>query len=211
MTQLQTTDLDRLRHCEDVIDRTKRAAWEFVRALKEIKDGELWRASPAPDGEAGYVNFDDYCQRNPKLRFTKNYANRLLRGLEVQDAMPIGTELNEAQARELAKVPEEKRKEVYEAAVRDKDGRPTAGAIREAADRLEDEPEEEAEPIHCPNCGNTEVDEDGDCAACREPHVIEATGFGVDIEKDIAKRRKQYDVSADVAKIILGNIVERLK
>ncbi len=35
----------------------------------------------------------------------------------------------------------------------------------------------------CPNCGATEVDEDGDCAKCHEPHVA-----GEDIKADNAPK-----------------------
>jgi hypothetical protein len=34
----------------------------------------------------------------------------------------------------------------------------------------------EAGPPVCPNCGSTEFDEDGDCAACLEPGVIAKDG-----------------------------------
>jgi len=133
--------LDRLRECEAVINRTKKSAWDFVRALKEIKDDGLWHEAVAPPSESSYVNFDDYAQR--RFGFGRNYANRLIKGLEIQVAMPIGTDLNESQARALGKVPTDDRQRVYEAAKEFAgDGPVTAKLIAEAAQGVKESEEE---------------------------------------------------------------------
>ena len=51
-----------------------------------------------------------------------------------------------------------------------------AAADQENA-RLRDE-REASHKTTCPNCGSTEVDEDGDCAKCREPKVASKKGKG---------------------------------
>jgi len=130
MTTQSLSPLDRLRTCEAVIERTKGSAWDFVRALKEIKEDGLWHEATAPKGEADYANFDDYAQR--RFGFGRNYANRLLKGLEVRDSVPIGTDLNEAQARELGKVPPENRERILDAAKKIGGGTVTAETIRKA-------------------------------------------------------------------------------
>jgi hypothetical protein len=141
MTHLTTNS--RLKECERIIERTKASAWEFVKALREIKDDQLWKEAAIPTGEAEYANFDDYAQR--RFGFGRNYANRLIKGLDVIESVPIGTELNEGQARELAKVPKDDREKVLDWAAEKAEGKPfTAKAIREAAaEVLEAEPEEE--------------------------------------------------------------------
>lgn len=50
-----------------------------------------------------------------------------------------------------------------------------AGAVKLLAkprpEPVPETPTEESSSIACPNCGSTTVDEDGDCAECREPAV----------------------------------------
>jgi hypothetical protein len=145
--QAFVSELDHLRHCEAIVDKGKSTFLEVGNALLEIKTGKLWKHADAPDGEAGYASFDDYCQR--KHQFTKNYANRLIGGVELVKTMPIGTEINEAQARELRKVPEDQREAVLNWAKEKADGKPvTASGIARAAEEymeveLEEEDDEE--------------------------------------------------------------------
>lgn len=60
----------------------------------------------------------------------------------------------------------------------------------------EPETKPETAPGVCPNCGSTEVDEDGDCGKCHEP---KATGKNTKAEKPRAKKAK-----ADKPKRISG-------
>jgi hypothetical protein len=141
--------LDRLRECERIVKRGSKTFMEVGNALAEIRDGKLWREAQAPNDEAGYASFDDYTQR--RFGFSKSYASRLISGLKAVEKLPIGN-INEAQARELAAVPAESRKEVYDAASEATDGKPTARAIREAAERLQSDsnapaPEDDSEPV----------------------------------------------------------------
>jgi hypothetical protein len=135
--------IDQLRQCEKIIKQHSKAAWEFVRALREIKENGLWKlATPAKEeGNAEFVNFDDYCQR--RFEFSKNYANRLISGLKTVEAMPVGTDLNERQARELKKAPEDKQADAIERAKEIVGKGPlTAKVIREAVQEVIDADDE---------------------------------------------------------------------
>ena len=48
----------------------------------------------------------------------------------------------------------------------------------------------ESTPGVCPNCGSTEVDEDGDCAKCREPNVADKEATSDKAKKPRAKKAK---------------------
>ena len=54
--------------------------------------------------------------------------------------------------------------------------------------------ETDAKPVPvlgtCPNCGATEVDEDGDCAKCREPNVADKEATSDKAKKPRAKKAK---------------------
>jgi hypothetical protein len=56
-----------------------------------------------------------------------------------------------------------------------------------SAPTSEPEAKPETAPGVCPNCGATEVDEDGDCAKCHEPHVA---GKDAKAKKPRAKKAK---------------------
>jgi len=100
-------------------------------------------------------------------------------------------------------------------------------APEEAVQPVDDEPasEEDADdtPPPCPNCGCTDVDEDGDCAKCHEPKVRgdadegEAptkpvnTTFEV-LEAIVDQWRDQYDVTSDsVAAAMLENLATKIR
>jgi hypothetical protein len=68
-----------------------------------------------------------------------------------------------------------------------------------AAPTGEVEPEPAVAPVVCPNCGSTEVDEDGDCAKCHEPNIA-----GKKPEPTKAKRTQPKKVKADRPKRLSG-------
>ena len=138
------SELDHLRHCEGIIAKGKATFLEVGNALLAIRSNKLWKNAEPPQGESDYANFEDYCQR--KHQFGKSYASRLIGALEVE-SVTIGNKMNEAQARELRKVPEDKREAVVER-TREKSGDKalTAKGIRETAEEAtEEEPDIEPE------------------------------------------------------------------
>jgi hypothetical protein len=140
-----------------ICDKIKDRAEGLRKLLVELHDGKGWSA-------LGYDTWAECCEK--EFRYSKSYANRLIKAEAISEQVtPIGTTLTESQARELSKVPEEKRQAVLDSAAESVGDRPlTAKAIREAA------------VVHCPNCGSTEADDDGDCATCHEPDIeVEAT------------------------------------
>jgi hypothetical protein len=79
----------------------------------------------------GYGTFEAYCQQ--RWQMSRAHAYRMIEAAEV--VSPIGdTDLplpaNEGQARELARVPEPDRAEVWAATVERTEGKPTAAAGR---------------------------------------------------------------------------------
>jgi hypothetical protein len=90
-------------------------------ALLEVRDARLYRE--------GFGSFEQYCCE--KWGLGKVRAYQLIRGAAVVKALPQDGPLpaNEQQARELGRLPEEKRQPVWEAANAN-GARPTAARIR---------------------------------------------------------------------------------
>ena len=118
----EQTELARL---ESVIERGKETFIEVGTALCRIRDARLYRATNG--------SFQCYCEA--RWNFSRVQAHRLIEAANVVALLPIGNTsqiTNEAQARALARVPEELRVEVLEAAV--KSGKPiTAKTITESS------------------------------------------------------------------------------
>ena len=131
-TELTKTESARLRSLETTIEGGKKVFVAVGAALSEIRDAKLYRAT--------HASFDAYCR--DRWGWGRSYAYRLMEASEVA-ASPIGDSIaNEAQAREVARVPEEKRAEVVSRAVERAEtaGRDlTAADMREAA-KPEQEP-----------------------------------------------------------------------
>lgn len=118
---------------EAEIEEKSKAFLEVGNALAEIRDKRLYRES--------HKTFEAYCKS--RWGYEKSYSYDLIATKEVADFVrncgQNGALVTESQARELRKIPKEKRKEVFEAAVasapKGDDGVPqlTAKVIREAA------------------------------------------------------------------------------
>ena len=227
MTALTTTEANELQRLERIIDRGRKTFVEVGTALKLIRDNELWKLATPRNGEDSYADFETYTL--DRFEFSGSRARQMIAAAKVQSVTNV-TLPNEAVARAIGKVPEADREDVLSRAVElTGDGTMTARSVQEAYDSIAPEDPSvdpdvsdegdysEAIGPRCPNCGSTKTDDDGDCAQCHEPGVAEAvvvqkaTGFGVDIEKDIDKRRKQHGTSAAAARVILGNIADRLE
>lgn len=139
MTELATltaAEVDYLAQCEETISHGLQTFIEVGTALAMIRDNRLYRAE--------HATFEAYCA--DRWGFTDRRARQLI------DAAAIGTMVpveSERQARELARIPEAERAEVWRQTVERTDGKPTAAAIRETYERTQTpapmpEPEPEA-------------------------------------------------------------------
>jgi len=116
-----------LHDCEQVIERGLNTFVEVGTALASIRDSRLYRGT--------HRTFEDYAVERWNL--SRAHAYRMIAAAEVVSPMgdidPPPT--NERQVRELAKVPEPERAEVWRETVERTDGSPTAAAVREAAEQ----------------------------------------------------------------------------
>lgn len=108
-----------LKGCEATIAKGKQTFVEVGMALCQIRDDRLYRVE--------FGSFNEYCEA--RWGWSDNYARRLISAAEVVKTVPIGTVSTESQARELAKVPADKRAKVLEKAGEN----PTAAEIKAAA------------------------------------------------------------------------------
>lgn len=128
-----------LADCELRIERGLQSFRDMGSALAEIRDSRLYKGS--------HGTFEAYCHERWSL--TPQHANRLIAAAEVADAMePIGsTPTTESQARELTKLPEADRAKVWSAALELSGGKPTAKAIRDAAETIKPRPAPTRKPL----------------------------------------------------------------
>jgi len=130
-TQLTPDESTALQGHEATITANMDSAMTLWAAIRAIKDGRLYRAS--------HKTFEAYCEA--KFGMSKSRARQLIQASAITEQLPsvlvtIGNQINERQARELAKVEPEKRVEVLEKAQNTAKvtGKPvTAKAIKEAA------------------------------------------------------------------------------
>lgn len=134
MQELTTTEEADYKRLWTVVTDNWIATLECMRAVHEIRERKLYRSE--------FESWDEFCDKT--LGFTRRHVNRLISAavlpeLENLKTGPIGPTsqaesvpiTNEAQARELAKVPEAKRAEVLEKAAAA--GPVTAASIASAA------------------------------------------------------------------------------
>lgn len=113
-----------LAECEGVIERGLKTFTEVGNALLQIRDGRLYRES--------HATFEDYCRE--RWGFSRIRAHQIIEASAVvqnfeQSGLPAPTV--ESQARELARVPEPERAQVWAKTIEHTDGKPTAAAIRQ--------------------------------------------------------------------------------
>lgn len=140
-------ELKRFKELDKKVSKFAKQLVVVAEALAEIKRDKLYRAK--------HATFQDYCESVHQI--SRQYANRLVKAGEIYSEMvPIVSKMglalpdNEAQMRELSRLPDtEQRVEVLRTiAEEDGDGKLTAARLREEIDRqLEDiEPERERAP-----------------------------------------------------------------
>jgi len=131
LTAPERSDFRRL---EKVVEDGMQTFLEVGQALKEIRDAKLYREK--------WTTFEGYVE--DRWEFQKRHAYRLIEAFEtkqvVDEKCPIGHKINnEAQLRELAKVPESAIQTVLDKVVEQSQetGKPiTAAAIKEAAEEI---------------------------------------------------------------------------
>lgn len=107
MDALTVSEQDRLEHCVAIVRRGQQTFLEVASALAEIRDGRLYRAT-----HSSFVEF-----ARETFGFEKSHAHRLAAAGEIAVEHPEIR--NENQARELARVPKDRRAEVIEQSKRD--------------------------------------------------------------------------------------------
>lgn len=152
LTTLGNDELRRLTECESIISKGRAAFVEVGRALAEIRDSSLYRAS--------HKTFEGYCQE--RWGFGRRYAGMLIQGVkvvarigaevEVENGNPGSQSLpklppieNEKQARELAAAPEELQREAWSEATKETP-KPTAKKVRESVGRVVAKKKSEPKP-----------------------------------------------------------------
>jgi hypothetical protein len=123
-SELTPEESSRLSELEPIIESGMRSFVDVGNALLEISDKRLYRAT--------HSSFKEYV--STKWKMSVAHAYRLAEAAEIVSALPspVGdTVTSERQARELKKVPAEKRAKVIKAA--SQDGPPTAEKIKAAA------------------------------------------------------------------------------
>lgn len=125
MTDILTaSESNALAEHEAVIERGIKTFYEVGIALADIRDRKLYRAD--------HGTFEEYAEK--RWQMSRPRAYELMAAAEVVSAMadidvpPPG---NERQARELGRIPEPERAEVWTETVERTDGKPTAAAVRE--------------------------------------------------------------------------------
>ena len=94
---------------EKVVERGVETFVEVGDALEAIRDGKLYRAE--------YRTFEEYCQK--RWGFCRDYAYKLIRAAEVVENVDncLQGPLTESQARELGRIPEDRRQDVLDWAI----------------------------------------------------------------------------------------------
>jgi hypothetical protein len=138
-TALTLPETMKLGQLEMIVDRGLTNFVAVGNALFEIRDLKLYREK--------HATFEAYCRG--KWGMSRVQAHRLIEAAAVVEMLPNGNKVsNEAQARELAKVPTEDRPAVLEQAAAE--GPVTAKTIRKAAGEAawaaDPEPEPAVEP-----------------------------------------------------------------
>ena len=134
LTAPERSDLRRL---EKIVDDGLHTFLDVGNALREIRDSKLYREK--------WTTFEGYVEDRYDMK--RAHAYRLIEAVETKDKVekmsPIGDKItNEAQLRELAKVPEEAIQAVLDKVVEDSQetGEPiTAKGIKQAAESIADD------------------------------------------------------------------------
>lgn len=121
----------------EVIRQGMSAVEEVARSLIVLRDKQLYRET--------HASFEAFCRDT--FSIGKSRAYQLIEWVETKDELSTTvdtTAMNERQARELNKLPEEERAEVWQEAIAD--GEPTAAKIAEIVERKQVVPDTHERP-----------------------------------------------------------------
>ncbi|BBO74695.1 hypothetical protein DSCW_21120 [Desulfosarcina widdelii] len=135
---LSVREKKRLTELEDVVTRNFKAFYEVGCALREINDTMLYRETHTTFADYSKDLFDLARARAYQMIEAADVVDRLLSySPEIKNVQNFGQNpplpQNDAQARALAKYPEEKQIEIWRQAVETADGRITASHIKRTA------------------------------------------------------------------------------
>lgn len=122
LSQIEQADLAQ---CEQVIRSGLKTYKEVGAALAEIKNQKLYRAQ--------YGTFAAYC--DAVWGWTDRHARRMIVASRESESGPIGPVANEAQQRELNRLPAKDRTDAWSEAVKATGGKVTAKALKAAVDK----------------------------------------------------------------------------
>jgi hypothetical protein len=172
---------------EAAIERGLTTFVEVGEALLAIRDERLYRQT--------HATFEDYCR--DRWSMSRPRAYQLIEAAAavsttVDSGLPAP--VNEAQARELARVPEPERADVWQRAVEQTGGKPTAAAVR---DVYQPRP---AETVHLPEPP----------AATPEPPAADAAieSF-IDSGADVRRARLRHDFSLWMVRATVFDVAPR--
>lgn len=117
----------RLRHQEEVVEQGLATFVEVGNALAAIRDGKLYRAT--------HSTFEAYCK--DRWGLGDRHARNIINAAEVGTMVPVA---NERQAREMVGLEPDEAREVFQKAMAETAGRPTAKSFREARDDIAPRP-----------------------------------------------------------------------
>lgn len=123
---LSPEELTTFARCEGVIERGLATFVDVGTALLEIRDGRFYRTD--------FGTFEDYCR--DRWNLSRPRAYELMSAVGIVSAIAdtgLPAPTNEGQARELARVPEGERAEVWRETLERTGGKPTAAATRTIA------------------------------------------------------------------------------
>ncbi|MGH3499335.1 MAG: DUF5131 family protein [Nocardioidaceae bacterium] len=127
----------------ELTDRIKSAAEDLYALLLEAHEGQAWSA-------LGYDSWRDYAMTEFGMGQSRAYQlldqARIIREIEAASDSTNVERPNEGQARELARIPEEDRAEIWEETNERTEGKPTAKAIRETWQGRQEADEPEPDP-----------------------------------------------------------------
>lgn len=136
MTDILTaSESNALAEHEAVIERGIQTFYEVGIALADIRDQKLYRAD--------HGTFEEYAEK--RWQMSRPRAYQLIEAAAVvSTTVDIGLPApeNERQARELSRIPEPERAEVWAETVERTDGKPTAAAVRETYEQRHEPPAE---------------------------------------------------------------------
>lgn len=123
---------------EQVIEKGLKTFIEVGTALAAIREGRLYRTT--------HQTFETYCRE--RWNFNRHRASQLISAVDVVTnvtSVGLPAPANEGQARELAKVPAEDRADVWADTLDRTNDKPTAAAVRESAEVIEQRRKQAAE------------------------------------------------------------------